>query len=732
MFRYCRIIQPGIPVDYPSERSHACCRFMPRYSNYFLENTLENREKEFSDVNETKFELLTRKGVFPYDYVDNVERLDESELPSIQNFYNKLNDTNISDDDYAHARKVWESFELKSLGEYSDLYMRTDILLLADVMENFRASSLKTYGLDPAWYYTMPGYTWDCMLKYTGCKLQIIKDIDMVMFVEQAIRGGVSVCCNSMRQQFNFEKPKGLLYPSKDKPDAKIKRRIDNAVKAIRQKYLALKLGRADDDESLERLFKPLTKFNITHTQSGNAPAVSTTTSGIQTDSVEPMKPEKTFEFVPVETIAETQDDDDDDDKEEDDSVFTENPKSIEDIRSELQNLQDTPAMSEYLNQYPTKTHKYILDAYNDEKLVDEVFGPKYNTILSQWLIGNKSMNFDLKNDDIIIGDERFPGTQGLYELIFHKDPRNYLKTDMHHYKRILLLTNAHKRNHDVNNPNKGNRSSKYRNIIKGLTEGKGEKPKKYLTRCCQTLLHDVEMSQHKTTRSNSASGLLDENALETIISKMTSKITTKIEDQIDKLGKKICAMEASNNERIDAIGKKFDSIDGKLSGVVSKLEGLTEDTENNRKGMEKLNLKMDWIQQHSRENSLTIIGIKEDSNDNLLSKVLSVFVDAMKIKCSPADIYNVHRIGKRNENRSRTIVVVFVSLLKKNEVYAARTSLKNSKVFINENLTDKAYHLLKIAKEKYGRSSAWSRNGKIFVRRDNAVVSIKDEMDLV
>ncbi|CAG9825739.1 unnamed protein product [Phaedon cochleariae] len=159
-------------------------------------NDLKILKKEFSDVNETKFELLTRKGVFPYDYVDNVERLDESELPSIQNFYNKLNDTNISDDDYAHAQKVWESFELKSLEEYSDLYMRTDILLLADVMENFRASSLKTYGLDPAWYYTMPGYTWDCMLKYTGCKLQIIKDIDMVMFVEQAIRGGVSVCCN--------------------------------------------------------------------------------------------------------------------------------------------------------------------------------------------------------------------------------------------------------------------------------------------------------------------------------------------------------------------------------------------------------------------------------------------------------------------------------------------------------------------------------------------------------
>ncbi|CAG9817171.1 unnamed protein product [Phaedon cochleariae] len=85
--------------------------------------------------------------------------------------------------------------------------MRTDILLLADVMENFRASSLKTYGLDPAWYYTMPGYTWDCMLKYTGCKLYIIKDIYMVMFVEQAIRGGVSVCCNRRPETDPSSKP---------------------------------------------------------------------------------------------------------------------------------------------------------------------------------------------------------------------------------------------------------------------------------------------------------------------------------------------------------------------------------------------------------------------------------------------------------------------------------------------------------------------------------------------
>ncbi|CAH1101833.1 unnamed protein product [Psylliodes chrysocephalus] len=130
-------------------------------------------------------------------------RLKDTSLPSIKHFYNKLNDEIISDEKYAHAQKVWSTFEIQNLGDYSDLYLKTDVLLLADIFEQFRKKCHHTYGLDPAWYYTMPGYTWDCMLKYTKCKLQLLKDMDMIMFIEKAIRDGISVCSNRFSEANN-------------------------------------------------------------------------------------------------------------------------------------------------------------------------------------------------------------------------------------------------------------------------------------------------------------------------------------------------------------------------------------------------------------------------------------------------------------------------------------------------------------------------------------------------
>jgi len=128
--------------------------------------------------------LVTRKGVYPYDYTDSWEKLKETRLPEKEDFSSTLTEEHIKEEDYNHAKEVWENFGCKTLGEYSDLYLKIDILLLADVFENFR-DHLSTYQLDPAFYYTAPGFSFDCMLKYTSMKLELLSDYDMLLMIEK-------------------------------------------------------------------------------------------------------------------------------------------------------------------------------------------------------------------------------------------------------------------------------------------------------------------------------------------------------------------------------------------------------------------------------------------------------------------------------------------------------------------------------------------------------------------
>ena len=142
---------------------------------------------------QAKLKLLKRKGVYPYDYMDCFERLSETTLPPIESFYSELNKSGISEDNYTHAQSVWETFEMETLQDYHDLYLKTDVLLLADVFENFRDVCQENYGLDPAWYYTAPGLAWDTALKVTKVELELLADPDMFLMIEKGIRGGVSM-----------------------------------------------------------------------------------------------------------------------------------------------------------------------------------------------------------------------------------------------------------------------------------------------------------------------------------------------------------------------------------------------------------------------------------------------------------------------------------------------------------------------------------------------------------
>ena len=120
------------------------------------------------------------------------DKFEETRLPSIDKFYSKLNMSGISESEYQHARNVWDKFKLKNMGDYHDLYLKTDVILLTNVFESFRSVCLNNYGLDPAHFYTAPGLAWKACLKKTGVNLELLKDPDMLLMLERGIRGGIA------------------------------------------------------------------------------------------------------------------------------------------------------------------------------------------------------------------------------------------------------------------------------------------------------------------------------------------------------------------------------------------------------------------------------------------------------------------------------------------------------------------------------------------------------------
>ena len=143
-----------------------------------------------------RLDLLSKKGVYPCDFMDSFEKFNIRELPTKDQFYSILNDKHITDDEYIHAKEVWDTFYIKTIGDYHDLYLVSNVLLLTDVFENFRKTCMQYYKLDPCHYFTSPGLSWDARLKMTNIKLELMTDIDMFQFIEKGMHGGVSYIAN--------------------------------------------------------------------------------------------------------------------------------------------------------------------------------------------------------------------------------------------------------------------------------------------------------------------------------------------------------------------------------------------------------------------------------------------------------------------------------------------------------------------------------------------------------
>ena len=192
-----------------------CYNCKQRYKKKFNKDLIKKFKNTYSFCNNdlNKFVLLLRKGVYPYEYMDSWERFNETSLPSKEDFYSNLNMENIDDIDYRHGNNVFKIFKLGNLGDYHDLYVQSDTLLLADVFENFRDMCVKVYELDPAHFLSLPGLAWQACLKKTNIELELLTDYDMLLMVEEGIRGGI---CHSIH---SYAKPNNKYMKNYNKDE---------------------------------------------------------------------------------------------------------------------------------------------------------------------------------------------------------------------------------------------------------------------------------------------------------------------------------------------------------------------------------------------------------------------------------------------------------------------------------------------------------------------------------
>ena len=202
--KYISFLKKPKVDEYKSRKNRetVTLNFEIRFIDYFkfLQTSLANlvanlKPPDFKNTNsliKNNTEILRQKGIYPYDYLSSISKFKETKLPPKEEFYSKLNNEHISDEDYQHAINVCNTFKCKTIQDHHDLYLKSDVLLLAEVFENFRKTCLKHYKLDPAHYYTSPGLAWDACLKETGQKRQLLHDYDMLRMFEQGKRGGIT------------------------------------------------------------------------------------------------------------------------------------------------------------------------------------------------------------------------------------------------------------------------------------------------------------------------------------------------------------------------------------------------------------------------------------------------------------------------------------------------------------------------------------------------------------
>ena len=181
----------------------------------FLTSSLDTLSQNLSDEQKKPFfkpffkddeiELLLKKGALPYEYLSSAEKFNETELPPIEKFFSKLTSKSLDAETYDRLKTIWSVFGCKNIGDFHDIYLRTDVILLTAIFENFRKMSMEEFKLDPAHFFSAPGLSWMAALKVTRVSMDFIKDIDMMLMIERGIRGGVT---SAVRRYVKSNNPK--------------------------------------------------------------------------------------------------------------------------------------------------------------------------------------------------------------------------------------------------------------------------------------------------------------------------------------------------------------------------------------------------------------------------------------------------------------------------------------------------------------------------------------------
>jgi hypothetical protein len=167
---------------------------LEKLTDNLIDKDSEDRYRHFHNMRREfpeHMELLCKKGHYPYSWVDSVEKLKFRGLPPREAFDNDLSGDKLSDDQWEHVKKVYETFKIDYFEEYHNIYLKTDVVLLADIFQRFREVSYNDYGLDPLNYVSVPGLAWDAMLKMTGIRLELITDPKILNMLERHKRGGL-------------------------------------------------------------------------------------------------------------------------------------------------------------------------------------------------------------------------------------------------------------------------------------------------------------------------------------------------------------------------------------------------------------------------------------------------------------------------------------------------------------------------------------------------------------